>query len=190
MVSAAQQHVPSECLPEVEGESKEAALPAPRSLSIHQFYYLFVYISDNQTTLQQAKARLNKLTQPQRAASASPNGAASTLSSTPTPPPPSAPSSGSTADAEDEDDCRTCSICLSHSVELALPCLHAFCSACIEDWHRHDRSCPLCRHASNVQGSSDVWVMDSGSEAELREQIQQIARFPHSYILDMPEYSA
>jgi hypothetical protein len=190
VLSVEQQHVPSESLPEVDGEAKEAALPGPRSLTIHQFYYLFVYITDNQTTLQQAKARLNKLTHPQQAAPASPQAAASTLSSTSSSPPTSASSTGSTADAEDEDDCRTCSICLSHSVELALPCLHAFCSACIEDWHRHDRSCPLCRHASNVQGNSDVWVMDSGSEAELREQIQQIARFPHSYILDMPEYSA
>ena len=183
-----------------ERETKVATLPVSRALTVHQFYHLFVYVVDNYPLLQQAKARLHRLQQPpppRIAQQPAPpvNGAAppataasaqlsSSSSSASTSSPSPSPSSSAAAD---DDDCRTCSICLSKSVEVALPCLHAFCAACIEDWHRHDTSCPLCRHASNV-ATSDVWIMDSGSEDELREQIALIARFPHNFLANMPEF--
>jgi len=125
-----------------------AALVPAKALSVHQFYHLFGYVVHNAPILHHAKARLRKLQQQQdelTAASAS-------------------------ASMADSDDSRVCSICLSADVEIALPCLHAFCAACIEDWHTHDHSCPMCRTKADVNSEAgDSWMMEGGSETELRE---------------------
>jgi hypothetical protein len=49
-----------------------------------------------------------------------------------------------------EDNANTCSICLSDfegGDELrALPCAHAFHTACVDQWLKTSRQCPCCRH--------------------------------------------
>ena len=39
-----------------------------------------------------------------------------------------------------------CPICLgSNNVNCLLPCQHKFCRSCIENWHRINQNCPICR---------------------------------------------
>ena len=151
-----------------------SAVRSAKALTVPQFYHIFHYAAQNAPILQQARAKLRKLRQQQAAAEAS---------------------GGDGAGQADGgcDDGRVCSICLSADVEVALSCLHAFCSACIEDWHSHDRSCPLCRVKADVNGAgghewADVWRLDGGSEAELREVCETISSFPHQFLVDKPDF--
>ena len=133
-----------------------------RALTVAQFYHLFLYLLDNFSLLQQARSQLQRLRAP-----------------------PS--SSSSSASVADEDDARVCSICVSSSVELALPCLHAFCRDCIEEWIERDATCPLCRVKADAS-TDEVWVMDSGNDTALQEQIDTVSRFPFTYLQGKPEY--
>ncbi|KAJ1445611.1 hypothetical protein M885DRAFT_549392 [Pelagophyceae sp. CCMP2097] len=51
--------------------------------------------------------------------------------------------------ADGDDDGAECAICLSNAVAgetwTTLPCLHAFHSACIEDWFKRATTCPTCK---------------------------------------------
>ncbi|KAK9825642.1 hypothetical protein WJX81_003822 [Elliptochloris bilobata] len=52
--------------------------------------------------------------------------------------------------SEEEDSILTCSICLSYVTDLrekavAEPCMHAFCVACLSQWLKLKRTCPLCK---------------------------------------------
>lgn len=38
-----------------------------------------------------------------------------------------------------------CSVCLFERIEVVLPCTHAFCSGCINDWLTREKECPICR---------------------------------------------
>ena len=140
---------------------------------MHQFYHLFVYVTQNAPLLQQARARLSKMRQQRQQQQQQQQQ-----------------QEQQNEPAADEADVGVCSICLSADVEVALPCLHAFCSACIEDWHTHDQSCPLCRMKADVNGAaSDVWLMEGGSEAELIEQLDSINHFPHFFLQDKPDFA-
>jgi len=52
-----------------------------------------------------------------------------------------------------------CMICLEKTAAgISLPCLHGpFCEPCIRAWTAHNRSCPICRHATGVD-DGDCWV--------------------------------
>ena len=151
-----------------EQKSDSTAPLTAKVLTVPHFYHLFHYITQNAPIMQHARARLRRLQQQQQQEAADSSDG------------------GSVAES---DDSRVCSICLSADVQVALPCLHAFCSACIEDWHTHDRSasCPLCRSNADVNGA-DVWRLDGGSETELREMCDTIASFPHHYLHDKPDW--
>jgi len=144
-----------------------ASLVSAKALSVQQFYHLFGYIVHNAPILQHAKARLRQLQQQQRHSTAA----------------------NDSAGVADSDDSRVCSICLSADVEIALPCLHAFCAACIEDWHTHDQSCPLCRTKADVNSEAgEIWLMEGGSETELRELCHTIESFPLHFLHDKPDF--
>ncbi len=58
---------------------------------------------------------------------------------------------------DNETDLVTCSICLElFSDPRALPCLHSFCSQCLEDLAKNKRhgkiTCPLCNEKHNMAG--------------------------------------
>ena len=158
----------------MERKSDSAAAAAPKALTVEQFYHLFHYVVQNAPILQHATAQLRSIThkQPHEQLAAAPSD---------------------TGAAADSEDSRVCSICLSADVEIALPCLHAFCSACIEDWHTHDQSCPLCRTRADVNDAggdawTDVWRLDGGSETELREVCETISSFPYHFLRDKPGF--
>ena len=164
---------------EKEEKGSEPTLPSSEvghALSIDQFYHLFIYLTDNLPLVQHARKQLQQLTLPPASFSSAPSSSSSSSSSTPDPP------------TADEDDSRVCSICVTNSVDVALPCLHAFCRQCIEDWNGRDATCPLCRRKADAATDEDVWVMNGGSEADLREQLNTVCRFPFVYLEDKPEY--
>ena len=158
-------------------QKADAALRTAKSLTVQQFYHLFLYITQNAPILQHVKAQLKKIRQQRRHHQQSASDGGADVAGT------ADDSSGS------GDDSRVCSICLSADVEVALPCLHAFCTDCIADWHSHDQSCPLCRMKADVNGpaGNDVWLMDGGSETELTELSDTVNNFPHHFLQDKPD---
>lgn len=38
-----------------------------------------------------------------------------------------------------------CSVCLFEKMDTVLPCMHAFCSGCINNWLKKEKACPICR---------------------------------------------
>ncbi len=64
----------------------------------------------------------------------------------------------------DEDDEKQCSICLEKDSNLVLPCLHAFCEACLKGWLEKNMggaaSCPFCRLPIRSQTlDDDAWQL-------------------------------
>ena len=45
-----------------------------------------------------------------------------------------------------------CVLCLEFTNDVMLNCTHKFCSHCIRNWIRKNRSCPVCRNEKNVIG--------------------------------------
>ena len=45
-----------------------------------------------------------------------------------------------------------CVLCLDFTNEVMLNCSHKFCSHCIRNWIRKNRSCPICRNDKNIVG--------------------------------------
>lgn len=208
----------SSSLPLPAAEAISESIHHSKALRLSEFYYLFVYIRDNQPLLHDAINRLNKLQHP--------------TPSTPPPPPQQdetpmhpvmdapiddlkeahhssnkyeekdaaidavhAVSAVDALDAIDHDDTRVCSICMDSTVDIALPCLHAFCNTCLNDWHTvysaDDHACPLCRasHTDNVLSMTDeIWILDAGNEKTLQEQIYAVNKFVHLYLDGKRDY--
>ena len=59
---------------------------------------------------------------------------------------------------ENEEDTNECPICLGAStVDCFLPCNHAFCRVCIENWSSRNNTqpnCPLCRQSYTLDDIS------------------------------------
>ena len=49
-------------------------------------------------------------------------------------------------------------------MEVVLPCMHAFCEACITDWIKKSPECPLCR--ANIK--TGLSVLDGRRSSEDR----------------------
>jgi len=55
-------------------------------------------------------------------------------------------------------------VCLFAKIEVVLPCGHAFCEACITDWLKKQRECPLCRQSIGTRLSC-INKKNSGSSS-------------------------
>ncbi|KAF0288246.1 RING finger protein 141 [Amphibalanus amphitrite] len=74
-------------------------------------------------------------------------------------------------DALDSDD-GCCCICLERRPDTSLPCAHAYCAVCIEEWSggAAHRPCPMCRQ--QLSGTDDAWVLaEAPSCSQLRHQV-------------------
>ncbi|VDN01016.1 unnamed protein product [Thelazia callipaeda] len=69
----------------------------------------------------------------------------------------------------------TCIICMERTPDVILPCVHAYCSLCIEQWKAIEKDwCPLCRHPLQLDGS-DTWVVpDHINKEELRHYLMSL----------------
>lgn len=85
----------------------------------------------------------------------------------------------------DSFDPDECSICMDASIDIVLPCLHGYCSACWDDWSSHNSTCPYCRgevkdskgqsseHVTH-DGQEDIWQYESWDEGDMKTQLQKI----------------
>ncbi|KAL0272799.1 UNVERIFIED_CONTAM: hypothetical protein PYX00_005637 [Menopon gallinae] len=62
-----------------------------------------------------------------------------------------------------------CSICMERKPDVLLPCAHAYCMPCIEQWNTSHKTCPFCRETLN--STDDTWVISDipGSQEISRE---------------------
>ncbi|VDK63847.1 unnamed protein product [Onchocerca ochengi] len=70
-----------------------------------------------------------------------------------------------------------CIICMERKPDIVLPCVHTFCSICIEQWKAMEKNwCPLC-HSSLEFDGSDIWVVPDviGSD-ELKNYLMSLTK--------------
>ncbi|CAG9533332.1 unnamed protein product [Cercopithifilaria johnstoni] len=70
-----------------------------------------------------------------------------------------------------------CIICMERRPDVVLPCVHTFCSICIEQWKSMEKDwCPLCRYPLQLDGS-DTWVIPDVIEGgELKNYLMSLAK--------------
>jgi len=96
------------------------------------------------------------------------------------------------------DSVGECSVCLDNQSDIMLPCLHAFCTQCIELWQAKQSNCPVCRSeiltrctgmAAFSQGDEFFCIINSGdSIEELAEEITMRVSAATSFILESKPY--
>ncbi|XP_050735775.1 RING finger protein 141-like isoform X3 [Eriocheir sinensis] len=64
-----------------------------------------------------------------------------------------------------------CMICLERKPDVILPCAHAYCLPCIEQWSVVEKTCPMCRES--LESTDDTWVL---SEAPDSDQVNEEIR--------------
>ncbi|EEB10655.1 hypothetical protein Phum_PHUM055710 [Pediculus humanus corporis] len=68
------------------------------------------------------------------------------------------------------DKLGECSICLERKSDVLLPCAHAYCMQCIEQWNTWHKTCPFCRETLN--NIDDTWVIsDIPGSREISDEI-------------------
>ena len=69
---------------------------------------------------------------------------------------------------DSEEDC--CIICLDRQPEVVLPCMHTFCTLCIEQWNETGKkSCPICSQEDTLK---DGWIpLEIPEPDEINEEI-------------------
>lgn len=62
-----------------------------------------------------------------------------------------------------------CCICFERRPDMLLPCTHAYCQTCIEQWAVNHKTCPICREEA---GKDEAWVMtEAPNSLEVSEDI-------------------
>ncbi|GIY20993.1 RING finger protein 141 [Caerostris darwini] len=75
-------------------------------------------------------------------------------------------------EAEAETESEECIICMERKPEITLPCAHAYCLFCIEQWNVSNRTCPVCRAA--MENTDDSWVTpEIPNRSEVNAEIQK-----------------
>ena len=65
-----------------------------------------------------------------------------------------------------------CCVCLERKPDLILPCAHAYCVQCIEQWNVNHKTCPVCRES--VNSAEEGWVISDGPDSlDIATQIQK-----------------
>lgn len=96
------------------------------------------------------------------------------------------------------DSIGECSVCLDNLSDIMLPCLHAFCTQCIELWQAKQSNCPVCRSeiltrctgmAAFSHGDEFYCIINSGdSIEELAEEISMRVSAATRFILESSPY--
>ncbi|XP_055926232.1 RING finger protein 141-like isoform X2 [Argiope bruennichi] len=82
-----------------------------------------------------------------------------------------------------ETDTEECIICMERKPEITLPCAHAYCLFCIEQWNVSNKTCPVCRAA--MESTDDSWVTPEIPEtSEVNEEIKKAVK---ALTLKLPE---
>jgi hypothetical protein len=72
-----------------------------------------------------------------------------------------------TVDKKTED--QLCDICMFTVKETVLPCMHAYCRNCIDEWLAKEPNCPMCREA---RGSIESYGLVEQHDPQTLEKIR------------------
>ena len=73
---------------------------------------------------------------------------------------------------EEASSLEECCVCLERRPDLILPCAHAYCVQCIEQWNVNHKTCPVCRET--VDCTEEGWVISDGPDSlDIATQIQK-----------------
>uniref|UniRef100_A0A7S3V3F7 RING-type domain-containing protein n=1 Tax=Aplanochytrium stocchinoi TaxID=215587 RepID=A0A7S3V3F7_9STRA len=89
---------------------------------------------------------------------------------------------------DDEDETTMCPICLDSAIEYVLPCNHAICESCYNDWTNRRSNCPMCRRELDEGDEESLWVFSSlqDSEAQAIIHVNQLVPLIHDFIFSVP----
>jgi hypothetical protein len=89
------------------------------------------------------------------------------------------------APASEGDD--ECSICMNSTVQVVLPCSHAFCSKCAADWTDSNPTCPCCRQPQEG-GSAETqeWQLEDWGEKEQKAEFSSICVAVENFLDMLP----
>lgn len=68
---------------------------------------------------------------------------------------------------------KECCICQERPKDIVLPCAHAFCKQCIQQWKMTANSCPMCRFTLGSAG--ETWEVEECPKTVDIQQETQIA---------------
>jgi len=67
-----------------------------------------------------------------------------------------------------------CQICFERQIETLLPCFHAYCARCIDDWRAKDDTCPMCRAVKDERGSFNILMeQDDKVKEEIKRDLMR-----------------
>ncbi|XP_023339513.1 RING finger protein 141 [Eurytemora carolleeae] len=65
-----------------------------------------------------------------------------------------------------------CCVCLERKPDTILPCAHAYCTQCIQQWNVNHKTCPVCRE--KLDSADEGWVISDGPDTiDIATQIQK-----------------
>jgi hypothetical protein len=180
------------------------------TLTIKDFYHIYLYFCDHLKTLIALREQIMKIEQPEEYAAAQDARRQQVLDQQKAQRKATAGEDQCKAPGEEEEQKseslprvasltlarsisspQDCSICLSCPEEeglgnelVVLPCLHAFCSQCIADWRTQSATCPLCRKelSEGPQADADEWILTSPDLVQLKAQYSKVLLTPFQYI--------
>eukprot|EP00455_Lapot_gusevi_P000805 TRINITY_DN10355_c0_g5_i1.p1 TRINITY_DN10355_c0_g5~~TRINITY_DN10355_c0_g5_i1.p1 ORF type:complete len:311 (+),score=44.58 TRINITY_DN10355_c0_g5_i1:90-935(+) len=182
-----------------------------RKLSVRAFYFLLNYMEENADSVRHARQKIQRSRRkhlksrasldiqpaandndqshaPQASESNMDNKSSSEHQDAIPPPNPLLRRTSSEEEGEDKEeegfDDSECPICMSREADTSLPCLHSFCSQCLADWSKNQKSCPMCRSEVSVD---DAWVVPSPPTIkETKAHLLNTIRFVHTYCDALP----
>ncbi|EFA76610.1 hypothetical protein PPL_09915 [Heterostelium album PN500] len=74
------------------------------------------------------------------------------------------------------EDSRECPICFEDDQLSVVPCGHAFCSDCINQWRSRNNTCPMCRTLGDDQDEMDFVLVEEAQPEEISTYFQTILK--------------
>jgi len=66
-----------------------------------------------------------------------------------------------------------CIVCMERQPDVVLPCSHAYCLPCIEQWNMNNHDCPTCR--ADIRSTDEAWVIsDYPDKREFTDYLLQL----------------
>ena len=93
---------------------------------------------------------------------------------------------------------KECQICMFENIQNVLPCAHAFCNGCINDWLKKSDKCPMCRETVKTRltrsmNKSFFEIIDLDGKDDvidgMEAQVENIVNQAIDCILNLPEFN-
>jgi len=72
-----------------------------------------------------------------------------------------------------QESATECIVCMERQPDVVLPCSHAYCLPCIEQWNVNNHDCPTCR--ADIRSTDEAWVIsDYPDKREFTDYLLQL----------------